>query len=67
MEQKKIVVLGAGESGAGAAVLAKVKDSTYLCRIVRQSRRNISNFSTAMQYVGKRDIIPNRKFSRPMK
>ena len=25
MEQKKIVVLGAGESGAGAAVLAKVK------------------------------------------
>src|SRR5690349_13952215 len=25
MEQKKIVILGAGESGAGAAVLAKMK------------------------------------------
>lgn len=25
MDKKKIVVLGAGESGAGAAVLAKVK------------------------------------------
>ena len=25
MEQKRIVVLGAGESGTGAAILAKVK------------------------------------------
>ena len=26
MEKKRIVVLGAGESGTGAAILAKVKD-----------------------------------------
>ena len=59
---KRIVILGAGESGAGAAVLAKVKGFETFVSDMSAIRTNIRNFSTAIRLPGKKDTIPKSSF-----
>ena len=46
---KRIVILGAGESGAGAAVLAKKEALMYLYQICRTLKKNTSNYLTSTE------------------
>ena len=52
---KRIVVLGAAESGAGAAVLAKKKGFDVF--VSDMSKTNIRNSSTVMELFGRKDVI----------
>lgn len=59
MEKKKrIVVLGAGESGVGAAVLAQVKGFDVFVSDMSVSKINTKNSSIDMKSPLKRGNIP---------
>lgn len=34
--EKRLVILGGGESGVGTAILGKKKNTTFLCRILEK-------------------------------
>ena len=59
---KRIVVLGAGESGAGAAVLAEKEGFDVLSLTSLPSNLNIKSYWIVIIFVGKRDIIPSLKY-----
>lgn len=54
---KRIVVLGAGESGAGAAVLAKVKGFDTFVSDMSNISEKYKNYSKSMIFLGKKASI----------
>lgn len=62
---KRIVILGAGESGAGAAVLAKKEGFDVFVSDMSAIRINTRNCSTTTPSTGKKSSIQKRRFSRP--
>lgn len=62
---KRIVILGAGESGAGAAVLAKKEGFDVFVSDMSAIRINTRNCLTTTPSTGRKSNIPRKRFSRP--
>ena len=63
----RIVVLGGGESGVGAAVLAQKKDLMYSCQTPDRSSIITKRCSINMVLNGKTEGIQQNWFLMPMK
>ena len=63
--KKRIVVLGGGESGAGAAVLAKVKGFEVWLSDMGEIKEKYKTCSTVTASIGKRNTTPKKKYSLP--
>lgn len=59
---KRIVILGAGESGAGAAVLAKVKGFETFVSDMSAIKDKYKELLTATLLPGKKDTTPKNSF-----
>ena len=59
---KRIVILGAGESGAGAAVLAKVKGFETFVSDMSAIKDKYKELLDSHQIAGKKDTIPKNSF-----
>ena len=55
--KKKIVILGAGESGAGSAVLAKKQGFDVFVSDKGQIKENIRRFLIIIRLSGKKELI----------
>ena len=61
---ERVVILGAGESGTGSAVLAKQKGCQVLYPIMGQSGIGTGRYLTVRVFYGRRESILKVKFCR---
>ena len=59
---KRIVILGAGESGAGAAVLAKVKGFETFVSDMSAIKDKYKKLLDSYNIAGKKDTTPKNSF-----
>ena len=59
---KRIAILGAGESGAGAAVLAKVKGFETFVSDMSAIKDKYKELLDSIRLPGKKDTIPKNSF-----
>jgi len=56
----QLVILGGGESGVGAAILGKPKDSTCFCRIAESLTTSTGRHLSIIISISRKENIPKK-------